>query len=92
MIDNILSVVYDSYMRMNPTEMKRFYSNTIANLRSYYKSLKPVAVPLFPSVIYVPNCMNTELQIEINESEMQDKKNPTVDTITTPRDINITKS
>ena len=70
-IDNILSVAYDSIMRLNSTEMDRFYNKIIDGLITYYKSIKTRTVPQVPSILYVPNSMTIETQTDINELEIQ---------------------
>jgi len=70
-VDNILSVAYDSIMRINSTEMDRFYNKIIADLISYYKSVKQPIIPQVPSAIYVPNRNNIDTQTEINDLELQ---------------------
>jgi hypothetical protein len=59
-IDNILSVAYDSIMRINSTEMDKFYNKIITDLISYYNSKKPPIIPKISSVIYVPNHKNID--------------------------------
>jgi len=70
-VDNILSVAYDFIMKINSTEMDIFYNKIIAELISYYKSVKPSAVPQVPSAIYVPNRNTIYTQTEINDLEVQ---------------------
>jgi len=70
-IDNILSVAYDSIMRINSTEMDKFYNKIIDDLITYYKSIKIRNAPQVSSILYVTNSLTIETQTDINELEAE---------------------